>query len=94
MSTHLPLLDFLSGAVTVCYIVAAVFFLRFWRRTGDRLFRGFAIAFLLLAANQALVSWLGVDDERTGYTYVLRVLGFLWIVFTIIRKNVGPRRPL
>ena len=92
--SHLPLLDFLAGAVTVCYLVAATFFLRFFRRTRDPLFRGFAIAFLLLAANQALVSFFGADDERSGYTYVLRVLGFLWIFFAIIRKNVGPRRPL
>jgi hypothetical protein len=91
--THVPLLDFLAGAVTVTYLVAAVFFLRFWRRSGDTLFRSFAVAFLLLALNQAMISWLGADDERTGYTYVLRVLGFLTILYAIIRKNVGGRRP-
>lgn len=86
---RIPLLDFLAGAVTVTYLIAALFFLRFWRRTRDTLFGGFAIAFVLLAANQALASWFGADDERTGYTYVLRVLGFLFILYAIIRKNVG-----
>ena len=88
---HLPLLDFLAGAVTTTYLVAAIFFLRFWRRTGDPLFRSFAIAFLLLAINQGLVSWLGADDERSGLTYVLRVLGFLMILYAIVRKNLGRR---
>jgi hypothetical protein len=36
---------------------------------------------------------LGVDDQRTGYSYVLRVLGFLLILYAILRKNVGGRRP-
>jgi peptidoglycan/LPS O-acetylase OafA/YrhL len=89
-----PLIDFLAGAVSVTYLVAAAFFLRFWRRTHDALFRSFAIAFLLFALNQVLASWLGADDERTGYTYVLRVLGFVFILYAIIRKNVGrPTNP-
>ena len=37
--------DFLSGAVTLGFLVAATFFLRFWRRTHDRLFIAFAAAF-------------------------------------------------
>ncbi len=90
--THEPLLDFLAGALTLSYLAAVLFFLRFWRRTGDALFRTFAVAFLLLALNQGLLSWLGADDERTGYTYVLRVLGFLFILYAIIRKNIGGPR--
>ena len=86
------MIEFMSGAVTLGFLVAAVFFLRFWRRTGDTLFQGFAVAFFLLALNQVLVSWFGADNERTGYTYVLRVLGFLCILYAIIRKNVGRRR--
>ena len=88
-----PLLDFLAGALTVSYFLAAVFFLRFWRSTRDGLFRIFALAFVLMGANQALASWFGADDERTGYTYVLRVLGFVLILYAIIRKNLGPHRP-
>ena len=89
---HEPLLDFLGGALTLCYLLAALFFARFWRRTRDALFGGFALTFLLFTVNQILVSWLGADDERTGYTYVLRVLGFLVILYAVIRKNVSGRR--
>lgn len=83
--------EFFSGAVATTYFIAGAFFLRFWRRTRDPLFRSFAGAFLLLGANQILVSVLGNTDERTGYAYVLRVVGFVLIAFAIIRKNVGSR---
>jgi Family of unknown function (DUF5985) len=84
-------IEFLSGAVTLGFIVAAVFFLRFWRKTADRLFLAFAIAFFLLALNQALAQWLGAADERVGYTYLLRVIGFVLILAAIVDKNVSRR---
>jgi hypothetical protein len=86
------LVDFLSGAVTVGFFVAAMFFLRFWRRTRDRLFIAFAAAFALLALNQGLAAFLGAGDELTPYTYVLRVLGFILILLAIIDKNVPTSR--
>jgi hypothetical protein len=86
------LVSFLSGAVTLGFLVAAAFFLRFWRRTHDRLFLAFAVAFMLLAMNQLLATFLGAGDELTPYTYVLRVLGFLLILLGIVDKNVFNRR--
>ena len=86
------MIEFLSGAVTLGFIVAAVFFLRFWRRTADRLFLAFAIAFFLLALNQAIAQWLGAADERAGYAYLLRVIGFVLILAAIVDKNVSRRR--
>lgn len=80
--------EFLSGAITLGFIVSTVFFLRFWRKTSDRLFLAFAVAFLLLALNQALAQWLGAADERVGFTYLLRVVGFVLILFAIIDKNL------
>ena len=85
------MIEFLSGAVTLGFIVAAVFFLRFWRKTADRLFLAFAMAFFLLALNQALAQWLGAADERVGYTYLLRVIGFILILAAIVDKNVSRR---
>jgi hypothetical protein len=86
------MIDFLAGAVTLGYSVAAVFFLRFWRRTTDRLFLAFAAAFLLLALNQVLAAALEYGDERTPYVYSLRVLGFLLILWAIVDKNLSGRR--
>jgi peptidoglycan/LPS O-acetylase OafA/YrhL len=85
------MIEFLSGAVAMGFVVAAVFFLRFWRKTSDRLFLAFAAAFALLALNQALAQWIGQADERVGYTYLLRVLGFILILAAIVDKNLGRR---
>jgi hypothetical protein len=87
------MIEFMSGAITLGFVVAAVFFLRFWRRTEDRLFLAFAVGFFLLALNQGLAQWLSAADERVGYTYLLRVIGFIIILAAVIDKNVsGSRR--
>jgi hypothetical protein len=83
------MIEFVAGAVTMGYLVASGFFVRFWRKTADRLFLAFAVAFVLLALNQALAQWLGAADERVGYTYLLRVLGFFLILGAIIDKNLA-----
>ena len=88
------MIDFLSGAVTIGYVLAALFFVRFWRRTADRLFLAFAIAFGLLALNQGLAQALDVHNEPSnGLIYGLRVLGFLLILVAILDKNLfGARK--
>ena len=86
------MIDFLSGAVTLAYVVAGMYFVHFWQRTSDRLFLAFAIAFGLLALNQLMVFILGVDDERYNYAYILRVLGFVLILLAIVDKNLHGRR--
>ena len=85
------MIDVLAGAVTLGYAVAAVFFLRFWRKTADRLFLAFAAAFVLLALNQVLASVLEYGDERTPFVYILRVLGFVLILWAIVDKNLLKR---
>jgi hypothetical protein len=83
------MIDFMSGAVTTCYFMAALFFLRFWKRTKDRLFLAFATAFILFGLNQNLAFLLDVTVEPYSLVYALRVLGFLTILIAIIDKNVA-----
>ena len=85
------MIDFLAGALTLAYVVAAVYFVHFWHRTADRLFLAFAAAFALLALNQVTVFMLGVEDERYNYAYILRVLGFILILLAILDKNLFGR---
>lgn len=82
------LVDFLGGALSFGYLVSALYFLRFWRATRDRLFLSFAVAFSLFAANQTVVTLLDVGDERSSYAYGLRAVGFLLILYAIVRKNL------
>lgn len=82
------MIEFLSGAATLAYFIAALFFLRFWRRTHDRLFLAFALAFVLFALNQGLAHILSIYREPTSFIYVLRVLGFVLILVAIVDKNL------
>ena len=93
------MIEFLSGCVSFGFLIGALFFLRFWKKTSDRLFLAFAIAFALMSLNQVLAQVIGAADERVGYTYVLRVVGFVIILAGILEKNVRlhrrqPTRPL
>ena len=78
---------FLGGMVTLGFIIAALFFLRFWTRTHDGLFLAFAVAFFLLGTNQALVSLTNMPIEERSPLYLLRLAAFLLIIFSIWRKN-------
>ena len=82
------MIEFLSGAVTAGYLVAAGFFWRFFRRTQDRLFGAFTAAFLCFALNQALVGLFHVTTEPESLVYVLRILGFVVILGAILDKNM------
>lgn len=86
----MTLLDFLSGAITMGFVVAGLFLLRFWKRTGEGLFLGFALAFWTLGLSQGLLALANVPDEERSWLYTLRLLAFLIILGSIIRKN---RRP-
>ncbi len=83
----MTVLSVLDGAIAMAYAVAGLFFLRFWVRARDELFLTFAIAFWLFAVNQALIGVFGGGAETQMAFYVPRLLGFLLIIFAIIRKN-------
>ena len=86
------LLDFLAGAVFIGYVVSSAFFLRFWRKTAERLFLAFGVAFLFLALNQVVATYLEAGDERSIYAYALRVIAFSLILAAIVDKNVSSKR--
>lgn len=85
------LVALLSGAVAMGYLIAGIFFLRFWTRAHDGLFLSFAVAFWLFAANQALTGLLAGDAETDFAFYSLRLIGFVLIIVAILRKNFAVR---
>lgn len=86
-----PIFHFVSGAITIGYVIAGLFFLRFWTRTRDGLFGAFACAFWLLALNQALVALAGIPREEHSWIYLLRLAAFTLIIIAIVRKNFRTR---
>jgi hypothetical protein len=78
---------FLSGAIAMGHGVAGLFFLRFWRKTADRLFVLFAAAFWVLGIIRALMLFVAPRAEETHY-YWLRLVAYLIILAAIVDKNL------
>ncbi len=83
----MTLFDFLSGAITMGFLVAGFFFLRFWKRTRDSLFLAFAAAFWLLGIGQALLVFTDIPVEERSWLYLLRLAAFSLILVSIWKKN-------
>jgi hypothetical protein len=81
------LIYFLSGAVTLGFFVGGQFFLRFWRRTGDKLFLAFSLAFGLLGVAQIVIAMTNVYFEDRSAAYLVRLAAFAIIIVAIGRKN-------
>lgn len=80
-----------SGAILMGYLVAGLFFLRFFRDTRDRLFLIFAVAFAILGVQRvALVLTREMLETQTGL-YLIRLFAFLLILGAIVDKNRGSR---
>ena len=62
------------------FAVAALFFLKFWRRTREGLFLAFSGGFLLLGAPPSAADLSGIPTEERSWLYLLRLLAFLLIL--------------
>ena len=82
------MLEFASGMVGMGFLAAALFFLRFWRRTGDSLFAIFAVAFVLLAIGQAGIAAARTYREDDTWLFLLRLAAFALLFAGILLKNV------
>ena len=79
--------QFIMGAIAMASWVAGLFFLRFWRTTGDRLFAIFAISFWLLGLTRLALALMIEPSENRHYLYILRFVAFVLILVAIIDKN-------
>jgi hypothetical protein len=78
--------QFLLGAVVMGCAIAGLCFLRFFRKTQDRLFAIFAIAFWLLGLNWLALAFIEANEVRTAL-YFVRTLAFALILAAIVDKN-------
>ena len=76
-----------SGALVMGYCVAALYFLRFWSESRDRLFAMFSCAFGLLAIQRVAITLTrGAMEDQTVF-YLLRLAAFVVIIVAIVDKN-------
>lgn len=78
---------FSIGIIATLSLVAAIFFLRFWKRTGDFLFMAFAIMFAAEAVTRTIMAVKGIPDTGYSWVYVERLLEYLFLLVAILMKN-------
>jgi Family of unknown function (DUF5985) len=76
-----------SGTIVMGYVVAGLFFLRFWRQTRDRLFLIFALAFFVLGVQRLALALSASPVEARTDLYLVRLFAFLMILLGIVDKN-------
>ncbi len=82
---------FMLGIIVALSLTAALFFLKFWRRTGDSLFLAFAIAFFVEGLNRLGFLRVAHPNEGSPSIYIVRLISFLIILGAILKKNLAER---
>lgn len=80
------------GAVAMASLVAALFFLRFWRQTHDSFFLLFSLAFALDAASRVVLGLSHVTNEQEPFFYIARLVTYGLIIAAIVQKNRPGRK--
>lgn len=81
------MIGLVSGMLVAGYLVAALFFARFWTQSRDRLFIMFAVAFGVLAIQRLALTISNAPMEEQTLFYVLRLAAFAVIAVAIVDKN-------
>jgi len=86
------MINFLNGAISMAAAVAALVFLSFYRRTGDRLFIYFCTSFGIESVARLLFVMLHWNEQDNPAFYFLRLVAYGLIVAAIVDKNLAGRR--
>lgn len=84
---------FLGGADTFGFLIAALLFLRAYKRTRDVLFATFGAALFLLAVNQALYAIAWAHNTEWPWVFLIRLVAFSLLIVAIIHKNTKNAAP-
>ena len=95
--THVA--TFFSGIAMATFGACAFVFAKLWRRSRDRFFYWFALAFALLSVERVALLAVGADGttvltpevEAMSWVYLIRLFAFVAIAFAVVEKNLGGR---
>jgi len=77
----------LVGFILCLSLVAALFFLKFWRITRDPLFLAFSLGFAIEGLSRLGALLLVQPNDSNPGIYLVRLIGYLIILFSIVQKN-------
>ena len=76
------------GAISMASLTIALFFLRFWRSSGDRFFMYFALSFFIEGLHRVYSAVLNETGEDSPLHYLIRLLAYGLILWAILEKNL------
>ncbi len=79
------------GAISMASLTIALFFLRFWRSSGDRFFMYFALSFFIEGLHRIYSAVLNETGEDSPLHYLVRLLAYGMILWAILEKNLPSR---
>jgi uncharacterized membrane protein HdeD (DUF308 family) len=78
---------FLLGVIATASLIAGMFFLRFWKKTHDRLFLAFATFFFVEMANRLISLSFDRPNEGSPWIYLTRLAALVVLLAAITAKN-------
>lgn len=79
--------DMLNGAIAIGWLIAGLFFFRFWRHTRDKFFLYFALSFWLESGNRVVLGLVANANEGHPGHYLVRLVAYALILLAIWQKN-------
>jgi hypothetical protein len=80
--------DLFTGAICMGSLLIALFFLRFWRDSGDRFFLYFAASFFIEGLHRLYSALHDAGGEDSPLHYLIRLLAYGLILWAILEKNL------
>ncbi len=79
--------QFISGAIVMGFAIACLLFVKYYRRTRQKLFLTFAASFFLLALNYAWLAITQIPVEERSLLFLIRLLAFALIPLAIFQSS-------
>ena len=80
--------NLITGAICMGSLVIALFFMRFWRDSGDRFFLYFAASFFIEGLHRLYSALHDAGGEDSPLHYLIRLLAYGLILWAILEKNL------
>lgn len=82
--------QFLSGGIAIGSFAVGLYFLRYWRSSGDRFFLFLMLSFWIESANRVAMAFTTTLNESLPGHYLVRLLSYGLILVAIWDKNRKP----